>query len=566
MDDPRFFHQQAVPIMEYLLSRERFLFAISEEGLGHSQMPSMNLNGPAMPVSELAALHRISRGNSPVFRKAAERLYPVDRRLNMNWMTKGATWQRSLSLYRATGEKQWLTDASEKANLYIAERINVAPVNFEEADDGTFFEYMLPWWKELYELYLDTRDPRHLAAAHAGARRYAQFVWFYPSVPDQSITVNPRGFAPRRGNPANDGPLPVATETVPAWQVSDQGLICEGNGTVQRLGILIAPHAPYFLRIARDTDDGFLREIARSAVIGRYANFPGYHLNTRFSTAQEKPDFPLHSYEELKPTTSMHYNHILPHVNLVIDYLFSRSYDLSNGAIDFPGEFAEGYAYLQGRVYGSQPGQFYDEENIHPWLPKKLLEVDSRQVNFVAGRSDDKLCLAFMNASDVGLEEVTFQLNPERFHGISQSLEARIWQDNQLLPESIQVTDGRGTISLSPKGITAISISGIQPKVQFQKEMSEVKSIPVENIGEEKLGECSVEGSVLAFGPGLRWFYSWLRSDAGKPDFNSVTLTIESGGETREIEDTTFPFEFSVPISEESQGIRYSLKSTRSKR
>jgi hypothetical protein len=559
-DNPRFFHEQTVPIMEYLLSREKFLFAISKEGLGHSQKPSMNLNGPAMPVSELAALHRITRGNSPVFLDQAQRLHPKDRRLNMNWITPGATWQRSLSLYRATGESKWLDDASKKADRYIAQRLAVAPTDFAEAADGTFFEYMVPQWKELYELYLETRDPNHLAAAHQGARRYAQFVWFYPSVPDRDIIVNPRGLAPRRGNPNADGEIPVAKETVPAWRVSDQGLVCEGSGTVQRLGILLATHAPIFLRIANDTEDDFLREIARSAVIGRYANFPGYHLNTRFSTAQEKPDFPLHAYKNLKPTTSMHFNHILPMVNLVIDYLFSRSYDLSDGAIDFPAEFAEGYAYLQGRIYGSRTGRFYDEKDVWPWMPRNLLEVADVQVNYVAARGEDKLCIAFMNASDRALEDVTFELQKDLFQDYKSSpMRVEVRRDNKAKTETVEIRDGEGRVSLSPRGITAIIIHGVKPKVQFQSKLGPAKPIVLENTGPQTVAGCTVEANVLSFGPNLRWLHVFLRSKTGMPEIEGAYITLDMSGEKKRLADTTFPHEFSVPINSGVTKIRYSV-------
>ena len=545
-DNARVFHEQTVPIMEYLLSREKFLFAITEEGLSHSQKPSMNMAGPAMPVSELAALHRISRGSSPIFLEQAKRLYAVDRRLNMSWITAGATWQRSLAMYRATGDRKWLADATAKANVYIAERIDTPPMDFEEASDGTFFEYMVPWWKELYELYLETRDPKHLAAAHAGARRYAQFVWFYPSVPDGEIAVNPRGRAPRRGRAEADGELYVPRETVPAWRVSDQGLTCEGNGTAQRLGILIATHAPFFLRIANDTNDGFLRDIARSAVIGRYANFPGYHLNTRFSTAQEKPDFPLHNHSVLKPTTSIHYNHILPQVNLVIDYLMASAYDLSDGAVDFPTEFIEGYAFLQSKLYGARPGRFYNETDVWPWMPKRLLTVDHIQANYVAARGEKKICLAFMNASDRPIE-AAFTLNPSHFQSIDGQHAARVWKDNQPSDAPMIVKGGVGTLSLSPKGITAVCIEGLSPKVSFQTQLARTEQVAVQ------CDDDVLEAAVLSFGRQLRWLYAYVKS--GPDAVEEAVATVTTGGKTRSLKDDSYPFEFSVPIAPSADAV-----------
>jgi hypothetical protein len=109
------------------------------------------------------------------------------------------------------------------------------------------------------------------------------------------------------------------------------------------------------------------------------------------------------------------------------------------------------------------------------------------------------------------------------------------------------VKDGVGVISLSPKGITAVCIDGLSPKVSFQKQLARTKPVASQSDADE------LEATVLSFGPELRWLYGYLKKE---PDMiEQAELSVTAGGDTRIVADKSFPFEFSVPIGPETNAI-----------
>lgn len=434
-DNPEIFRRRALPMIEYLMSRERFLFAKDPEQKG--QNASHSMNGPAAPISELAGLFALSRGRSEVFKHYAEALLEKPRVLNLNVVSNAASWQSLLAMYRITGEAKYLERAKTGAGQYLAERVAAPQADFRKLTPGEGFEFWVdytPNWFDLLEMYEETQEQRYLDGAVSGARLYANYVWLQPRIPQTNVIVNPDGkaffgtFAPRRI--AGSRAIEVPEQSVPAWRVSQIGLTPEASSTyLGNPAIFLTTFAPPFLRLAQATGDDFFRDIARSAVVGRYANFPGYSIKGEYTTVYSRPDFPLRPWIELT-YNNIYYNHVWPQIAMVADYLITEAITRSQRRIDFPARYSEGYAYLKGKVYGDRPGKFYDDSDVRLWMPAKLLRADTIQANYVAGYGNGNCYLALMNQSTAPIN-TRIVLNPDVVPlDETRTYSVRLWREN----------------------------------------------------------------------------------------------------------------------------------------
>lgn len=547
------YEQRAYPMVEYVLSRDKFLFSLDPKQ--RIQYPSRLLTGPCAPISELAALYNITGDSNPYLIQLAQKEYGTSRVRNLDKADRGNSWQNALALYRATGDETWLDKARSGADLYLAERVDRPQTDFSEADAEFFFwTGFTPDWVSLFQLYEVSGDRRYLDAAHRAIRQYAMFVWFAPQIPDAMVTVNPDGMAPHYAYLKGKGYKRMAAprEEVEAWRLSEIGLTPESSGTsTGHRGVFMTNFAPWMLRIGYLTGDQWLQDIARSAVIGRYSNFPGYHINTARTTVYEKEKYPYRKYDELS-VNSFHFNHIWPHTNTLTDYLVTDTYVKSKGGIDFPAQFTEGFAYLQSKFYGHKPGRIYDYEGVNLYLPQRLLTGGSKELNYIAGYDADRFFIVLTNQS-ADRQQTTVVLNDSVFGTLSgREYPVEVWMENRKAT-STRMTNGKVSVSVEPSGITLLAIEGLHAESPLRKEFE--KSAPVWTTPyclDEKSG---LTAMVLGMGEHLNTLYAYVNKDDAGYDRAVLHYAID-GDAWQTVEKGWFPFEFTLSLTPENRNIK----------
>lgn len=544
------FQKRALPVMEFMLSRNSDLFALEPTSGAGGQTAGNSLGEPCVRSSEASALFELTNRRSSFLKEIAEEKKAANLPLSHEKM-----WRDNFSLFTATNDTSYIEDACSGAISYINHRIEnlLSSFSYDDHSVSSFWSAYNPKWIELFEMYEITGNQQFLDAAYEGALRFCRFLWQLPVVPDSKITVNKGGKAPVYNS---KGPaMQVPEESVDAWTLSEAGLHTEASGTcLSHRAVFMANHAPYMLKIAALKEDNFLRDMARSAVIGRYMNFPGYHINTDRTTVYEKIDFPLHSPEEIT-STSMHYSHVWPMISLLLDYLVSDAEALSEGNIDFHSQFVEAFAYLQGRTYYGY-GDFYDVDSVTLYMPKQLLTGGDKQLNYISARKGNILCLSFTNQSDKSVS-AEYLINDDYIKTCSSTL-VKSYTNN--VQGNDALVNGRSiNVTVPPYGMVSLIIDGIELKSELQGEML-AESELWQNDYVDIEGGPTGKGMVLNFGNELK--YAYIYSSDAKDTYDNIVLEYSiDGGDYKIMTDNEYPFEFEVKLPSQSSSIEFRLKS-----
>ncbi len=567
--DGEIYRRRAAPLIEYVMSREKYLW--SEDESTTAQSPSHFLRGPCVEVAELAALHEMTGGNCPVFLEEGKRIYGRPRKLNLNTVT-GATWQDALAMYRLTGGKGYLERAQYGAGEMLRSELQELPRNFEtnaalRDKQAAFYTDYGPRWFDLLELYEATQERKYLDAAATAARQMLLWLRSNPLAQDGVITVNKGGrvagvFDWRRTTAndrvAFDSTMEAPEQRIPAWRTSLAGLPPEQGYTYAGGGpIMLTHHAAWLLRLARLAGEPLFADAAYNAVLGRYANFPGYYFTSLETDVYQRPDYPLRRYEDFR-YNALFYNHIWPHIALLADFLVSDAWYRSGGQVDFPSAYAPGYAYLTSKVYGHKPGTVFGHEGIAPWLPRGGVRLSTVKANWLLGAGQDDLWVILMNTA-------------------RQPVTCRVELDPGVIPWNADgryplrsypgalnagfLSEGAFTSTIRAQGLAAIRISGLRANPGFQRKLALAQPIKQgywrKDTGEKALGVLTA--MLIQAVPDYADFYAF--SSATEKEAARMRLYYSIDGRTQTMEDAAYPFEFSLRLAGPQREVRFWIES-----
>jgi hypothetical protein len=125
----------------------------------------------------------------------------------------------------------------------------------------------------------------------------------------------------------------------------------------------------------------------------------------------------------------------------------------------------------------------------------------------------------------------------------------RVWQDNHPRAAT-QLVNAELSVPISSEGLTVLAIDGLKivPRWQARYFDPEVKPLSDQSFSTVTSPFGKVYGMLFSMGRSLDSAYVWL--DATDKDLREARLSYKSGSEWKQIVDTHYPYEFSLPRNE----------------
>lgn len=569
--------KRTIPTLEYLLTRQKSLFSAGGATDG-SILPHLDFKGVPFPIgtpvaeyntSVFGGAYQMTRGLTPVLkdigidngvRYAPHRLIPE--------------FAEYLSLYKYTGEQQYLDMAKAGADQYLTDVVYADRSEMPREELFIYWDYY-PDFQALLDLYEVCGEAKYLDAAVEGARWLLTTLWTQGIIPDGDVTINAADMRQtgllynlgrmtwlgdeniQRGYVDELAELP--DDTVPAWVPARVGLGVEQASTFagnDSANILLSVWAADLLKLSHYTGDSIYETFARNAVIGRFSNYPGYYQN-QFYVKQMQENYPYSGID----VTGIYSSHIPTFLGMVQDFLITQAWKWSDGQIAFPSVRQQGYAYFIYNCYGFDAGRFFDENDMWLWIKEGLVDTGHTQIDWIGSRKDGLFGLALMNEGSADIT-TTVELGEDITGGTALNTNATVYTaagQTQLVP----VIDGKLTVTIPAKGLIGITISS--PHVS----KPEYADVDPDQYRQVRVGGTIVKGenTETDFGNGIIMqvdpdsYFAYVYSTHLPDQVSKVVLYYKIGdGDWQQREKTVYPYEFTVEVNDPDQPFTYYIE------
>ncbi|MBB6731252.1 hypothetical protein [Cohnella zeiphila] len=551
--DDDLYDTRALPSLEFGVSRNAQGWSPTKKPV-YGVPSNWKMTSLPFDVSSVASLAQLTNGNAAI-QEMVEEEY---RFRNPDLKERGPVIQ-PLMMYRMTGNAVYLQQAETAADAYIASQIDTPATG--NVSENEFIANNGKLWIELLELYEETGDAEYLNAAYKEAKRYVTMFVARP-VPEGTYTI-PQPDAPytesfhwpasaKYDYPRDDFPeYETGGVQTDAWKVSPNGLTFEA-GSTSAYYRMNAQEAPFLLRLAQDTGDSLLADVAHNAVIGRYSSYPGYYYKG-FSISQLEPDFPLEGPSE---ATSIYYHHVPGQLGQTMDYLISEQALRSNGSISFPSVFETDFLWFKYHLYGSKPGTFYGHTGVWLWMPKGIISTSNPQLNWITAESGDRFYISLSNES-ADAQQASIELNSQivGFDPV-QTYPVTVIRGNGE-PEQATMTNGAIDVSVSGKGITAVIVEGLDIEVPFHRQQPETTS-EASYFFDTHSPIDAVKG-MLIVKPDNTAYDAYIEAKTEKAA--TLYYSLDGGDTYTAVPDTVYPTEWSIRVNDLSDTFTYYVES-----